>query len=114
MFGMCPDCHQARTAFVLCANCDVQCLKRILILWASGDTSLCFGISRDQTSCLVIIILKYYNNVKEFLAGEHRSISASLNKIHDHLNKYTELFRGLAECRNLQTLKFEQCQHLST
>ncbi|GES81981.1 hypothetical protein GLOIN_2v1503673 [Rhizophagus clarus] len=27
---------------------------------------------------------------------------------------YTKLFCGLAECRNLQTLKFEQCQHLST
>ncbi|RGB23500.1 hypothetical protein C1646_677067 [Rhizophagus diaphanus] len=27
---------------------------------------------------------------------------------------YTKLFHGLAECRNLQTLKLEQCQHLST
>jgi len=29
-------------------------------------------------------------------------------------NEDYKLFRGLAECRNLQTLKFEQCQHLST
>ncbi|CAI2164272.1 16992_t:CDS:1 [Funneliformis geosporum] len=27
---------------------------------------------------------------------------------------YTKLFYGLAECRNLQTLKLSQCQHLST